>query len=233
MNISEQEIAAIVAQVLANTGGMSQPVKAAPAPAPAPAASPEGMEVPIEISARHVHLDRDSLDILFGKGYKLTKKRDLSQSGQYLSEERVKLVTAKGQIANVGILGPLRSKNQVELSHTDARILGVKPPTRLSGDLEGADDCLIVGPKGVVTAKNSVIVAKAHIHMTAADAAQYGVVDGEHVSVSMGNERKITLNDVIIRVREDYVLAVHIDYDEANAANLTGGHIIGRLIKNR
>lgn len=230
MNISEKDIAQIVASVLAGCSA-AQPAPAAPAQAPA--CCEEGQEIPIEISARHVHLDRESLDILFGKDYKLTKKRDLSQSGQYLSEERVKLVTARGQIANVGILGPLRSKNQVELSRTDARILGVKPPTRLSGDLEGADDCLIVGPKGVVTASGSVIIAKAHVHMTTADAAQYGVADGEHVSIRMGGERKVTLNDVIVRVREDYVLAVHIDYDEANAADLSGGHIIGRLIKNR
>ena len=225
MSVSQQVIAEIVSRVLAQTGGLSA--------APAAASSPEGMEVPVEISARHVHLDRASLDILYGPGHELTRKRDLSQTGQFLSEERVKLVTAKGQISNVGILGPLRDRNQVELSLTDARTLGVKPPTRLSGDLDGADDCLIVGPCGVITAKESVIVAKAHVHMTAADAARYGVRDGEHVSVVLGGERQITLNDVIVRVREDYRLAVHIDYDEANAAHLSGGHIIGRLIKNR
>ena len=223
---SEKDIKDIVSSVLAQSGlGKAETCCAAD--------DGEGQEIPIEISARHVHLDRESLDILFGKDYKLTKKRDLSQTGQYLSEERVKLVTPHGQIASVGILGPLRSKNQVELSFSDARILGVKAPIRLSGDLEGAADVLIVGPKGVVTAKGSVIIAKAHVHMTAEDAANYGVVDGEHVSIRMGIDRKITLNDVIVRVREDYVLAVHIDYDEANAANVSGGHIVGRLIKNR
>ena len=223
---SEKDIYDIVANVVAQSGlGKNK--------AAAPVCSDEGMEIPIEISARHVHLDRESLDILFGKDYKLTKKRDLSQTGQYLAEERVKLVTERGQIASVGILGPLRSKNQVELSFSDARILGVKAPIRQSGDLEGAADVLIVGPKGVVTAKGSVIVAKAHVHMTAADAQAYGVVDGEHVSIRMGTDRKLTLNDVIVRVREDFVLAVHIDYDEANAANVSGGHIIGHLIKNR
>lgn len=223
---SEKDIKDIVSSVLAQSGlGKAGTCCAAD--------DGEGQEIPIEISARHVHLDRESLDILFGKDYKLTKKRDLSQTGQYLSEERVKLVTPRGQIASVGILGPLRSKNQVELSFSDARILGVKAPIRLSGDLEGAADVLIVGPKGVVTAKGSVIIAKAHVHMTAEDAANYGVVDGEHVSISMGADRKVTLNDVIVRIREDYVLAVHIDYDEANAANVSGGHIVGRLIKNR
>ena len=223
--VQQQQIAEIVARVLAQAGGL-----ATPACAPA---QDQGQEIPIEISARHVHLDRASLDLLYGPGYELTQKRDLSQTGQFLSEERVKLVTAKGQIANVGILGPLRERNQVELSLTDARILGVKPPIRLSGDLDGAADCLIVGPQGVVTAKEAVIVAKAHVHMTAADAAQYGVADGEHVRIALGGERQITLDDVIIRVRPDYVLAVHIDYDEANAAHLSGGHILGRLIKNR
>lgn len=220
---SEKEIYDIVSQVVAQAG-LGREGKAA---------DPQGQEIPVEISARHVHLDREALDVLFGKGYKLTKKRDLSQSGQYLSQERVKLVTQHGQIASVGILGPLRSKVQVELSLSDARLLGLKPPIRLSGDLHDAADVLIVGPEGVVSAKGSVIVAKAHVHMTAADAEAYGVANGEHVSIRLGSDRKITLNDVIVRVREDYVLAVHIDYDEANAAQVTGGHIVGRLIKNR
>ena len=220
---SEKEIHDIVSQVVAQAG-LGKGCQAA---------DPEGQEIPIEISARHVHLDREALDILYGKDYKLTKKRDLSQSGQYLSAERVKLVTEHGQIANVGILGPLRSKVQVELSLTDARQLGVKPPIRLSGDLHDAADVLIVGPEGVISAKGSTIIAKAHVHMTAADAEAYGVANGKHVSIRLGDDRKITLNDVIVRVREDYVLAVHIDYDEANAAQVTGGHIVGRLIKNR
>lgn len=219
---SEKEIYDIVSQVVAQAG-LGKGGKPD---------QPEGQEIPIEISARHVHLDREALDILYGKDYKLTKKRDLSQSGQYLSEERVKLVTEHGQIANVGILGPLRSRVQVELSLTDARQLGLKPPIRLSGDLHDAADVLIVGPEGVISAKGSTIIAKAHVHMTSADAEAYGVTNGEHVSIRLGSDRKITLNDVIVRVREDYVLAVHIDYDEANAAQVTGGHIVGRLLKN-
>ena len=218
---SEQEIRDIVSQVGSRAGLTSG------------CREPEGREIPVEVSARHVHLTREALDVLFGVGYQLTEKRKLSQPGQYLSQERVKLVTARGQIANVGILGPLRKDIQVELSLTDARTLGVEAPICLSGELEGAADVVIVGPKGVVTAKGSVIIAKAHVHMTPADAENYGVTDGERVSISLGTERAITLNDVVVRVEKNYALAVHIDFDEANAAQVGGGNIVGRLRKNR
>ena len=194
--------------------------------------STKGMEIPVEISARHVHLSKADKDALFGTGYTLTRKRDLSQPGQYLCEERVKLVTQSGEIANVAVLGPERKETQVELSLTDARVLGLKPPIRLSGDLRGAADVIIVGPKGVITAKGSVIVAKAHVHMTPDDAKKYGVEHGQSVSIRMGTERSVTLNDVQIRVSKDFALAVHIDYDEANAAQVSGGKIVGQLLKN-
>lgn len=194
---------------------------------------PQGQDIPVEISARHVHLNQEALDILFGPGYQLKRARDLSQPGQYLTAERVKLVTTGGQLDRVAILGPLRKEIQVELSLTDARTLGLKAPVRLSGDLDKAADVLIIGPAGVVTAKGSVMVAKAHVHMTPADAQRYDVADGEHVSICLGTERPLTLNDVIVRVRNDYALAVHIDYDEANAAQVSGSHIVGLLIKNR
>lgn len=219
--ISEQEIRDIVFQVIesAGLGGAKRKNR--------------GQEIPVEVSARHVHLTREALDVLYGKNYALTRKRDLSQPGQFLSEERVKLVTARGQIANVGILGPLRKAIQVELSMTDARTLGVDAPICLSGDLDGAADVLIVGPKGVVTAREAAIVAKAHVHMTPDDAERYGVKDKEHVSICLGEERALTLNDVIVRVSGDSALAVHIDYDEANAAQVGGGKIVGFLQKNR
>lgn len=223
IQLSEQDIRTIVTQVVAQTGYKGG----------VPASSiPGGQEIPVEISARHVHLNRSALDILYGKGYELTRKRDLSQTGQFLAEERVKLVTHHGQIASVGILGPLRGEIQVELSLTDARLLGVRPPIRLSGDLRDASDVLLVGPEGVVSAKGSTIIAKAHVHMSPADAARYGVTDGEHVAIRLAEDRCVTLDDVIVRVREDYVLAVHIDYDEANAAHVSGGHIVGRLFRN-
>lgn len=216
---SETEIREIVAQVVA------RPCLSG--------AAEKGQEIPVEISARHVHLTREVMDVLFGKGSQLTRRRDLSQPGQFLAQERVKLVTARGQLANVGILGPLRHRIQVELSLTDARVLGVEAPICLSGDLEGAADVLIVGPKGVVSAREAAIVAKAHVHMTPRDARQYGVQDGERVSIRLGGERAVTLNDVVVRVREDYALAVHIDFDEANAAQVSGGSITGLLQKAR
>ena len=173
------------------------------------------------------------MDILFGKGYQLTPKRPLSQPGQHLCEERVKLVTARGQIESVAILGPVRSEIQVELSLTDARTLGVEAPIRLSGDLRGAADVLLVTHLGVVTAQKSVIAAKAHVHMTPKDAKEYGVTDGERVEIRMGTERPVTLGDVIVRVSEQYALAVHIDFDEANAAQVRGSNITGHLRKQR
>ena len=215
---SENDIKQIVADVLSRSGFTG--------------GSTKGMEIPVEISARHVHLSKADKDALFGTGYTLTRKRDLSQPGQYLCEERVKLVTQSGEIANVAVLGPERKETQVELSLTDARVLGLKPPIRLSGDLRGAADVIIVGPKGVITAKGSVIVAKAHVHMTPDDAKKYGVEHGQSVSIRMGTERSVTLNDVQIRVSKDFALAVHIDYDEANAAQVSGGKIVGQLLKN-
>lgn len=217
---SEKDIQDIVAGVLARTSL-------------AAGQAPQEKEIPVEISARHVHLSKADVEALFGKGYSLTRKRDLSQPGQYLCEERVKLVTEQGQIASVAVLGPERGDTQVELSLTDARSLGLKPPIRLSGDLSGACDVIIVGPRGVVTARGSVIVAKAHIHMTPQDARDYGVSDGEAVSIRLGQERGITLHDVLIRVNPQFRLAVHIDFDEANAAQVSGSKIIGRLIRSR
>lgn len=217
---SEKDIQDIVAGVLARNG-LTAPKSQA------------GMEIPVEISARHVHLSKADVEILFGKGYTLTRKRDLSQPGQYLCEERVKLVTEQGQITSVAVLGPERSETQVELSLTDARGLGLKPPIRLSGDLSGACDVIILGPKGVVEAKGSVIAARAHIHMTPQDARNYGVADGEAVSIRLGQERGITLHDVLIRVSPQFCLAVHIDFDEANAAQVSGSKIVGSLIKSR
>ena len=183
---------------------------------------------PVEVSARHVHLTREAVDVLFGAGHQLGKKKMLSQPGEFLSEERVKLVTPKGQIDNVAVLGPERKAVQVELSATDAKSLGLKAPVNLSGDLTGAADVVIIGPNGVLKADGTVIIAKAHLHLTPADAQHYGLRDGQIISVRIDSSRPITLNGVVARVRSDMALAMHIDFDEANAGSV-GPNATGTL----
>lgn len=185
--------------------------------------------VPIEASARHVHLNSEAVEQLFGKGAVLTKKRELSQPGEFLCEQRIKLVTPKGELANVAVLGPARSAVQVELSLTDTRLLGLNAPVNLSGDLQHAADVYLVGPCGVVDAKQSVIVAKNHIHMTPTDAESFGLTDGDLVRVLVQTKRPITFEQVAVRVKETFALAMHIDFDEANACgleNTTAGTIV-------
>ena len=183
---------------------------------------------PVEVSARHVHLTREAVDVLFGAGHQLGKKKMLSQPGEFLSEERVKLVTPKGQIDNVAVLGPERKAVQVELSATDAKSLGLKAPVNLSGDLSGAADVVIIGPNGILKADGTVIIAKAHLHLTPADAQHYGLRDGQIISVRIDSPRPITLNGVVARVRSDMALAMHIDFDEANAGSV-GPNATGTL----
>ncbi len=177
----------------------------------------------IETSARHLHVSREHLDILFGEGYELTPKKDLSQPGQYACEERVQVIGEKGSFPGVSILGPVRPETQVELSATDARSIGVKAPVRESGDIEGSGGCKLVGPKGEVTIDKGVIVAKRHIHMTPEDAQKYGIVDKQIVSVKIPTEgRSLIFGDVVARVSSSYALAMHLDTDEANAAAIPG-----------
>lgn len=187
-------------------------------------------DIPVEVSARHVHLSQNDIDTLFDKGYSFTPKKDLSQPGQYLCEERVKLVTKKGQIDNVAILGPARSSTQVEVSITDAKALGLNPPINMSGDLSGADDIYIVTDKAMVKSNNSVIIAKAHIHMTPNDATNFNVSDNEHVRVRVNTNRPVTFDDVVVRVNKDFKLAMHVDVDEANACQAKG-YVSGEIIK--
>lgn len=176
--------------------------------------------IPVEASARHVHLTKEAVEALFGKGATLTKKRDLSQPGEFLCEQRIKLVTAKGEITNVAVLGPERKAVQVELSMTDCRTLGIKSPVNLSGDLSGAGDVYLVSDSGIYNAAKSVIVAKNHIHMTPSDAEKYDVSDSQSVKVRVETSRPVTFEDVIIRVNPKFSLAMHIDFDEANACCL-------------
>ncbi len=188
-------------------------------------------KVLVETSARHVHVTKEHLEILFGKGYELTVKKMLSQPGQYAAEERVTVVGSKKELANVSILGPCRKATQVELSLTDARSIGVAAPVRESGDIAGSGACKLVGPKGEVEITEGVIAAKRHIHMTPADAAEFGVKDSEVVSVKIDSDgRALTFGDVVVRVSDSYALAMHIDTDESNAAGCVPG-LMGEVIK--
>lgn len=188
-------------------------------------------QVLVETSARHLHLSQKDLETLFGEGYQLTPKKDLSQPGQFACVERVDVVGSKKTLSGVTILGPVRKATQVELSLTDARSIGVDAPIRESGDIAGSGACKLVGPKGEIELKEGVIAAKRHIHMTPADAEAFGVKDGQTVSVRIdSNGRALTFGDVVIRVRDDFALAMHIDTDESNAACAVPG-TMGEVIK--
>jgi len=177
------------------------------------------MKFLVETSARHVYVTKVDLETLFGPGYELTWKKDLSQPGQFASEERVTVVGPKKELKNVSILGPCRKATQVELSMTDARSIGVAAPVRESGDLAGSAPCKIIGPKGEVEISEGVIVAKRHIHATLAEAKALGVTNGQIVSVRIESEgRSLIFDDVVVRASDNYALAMHIDTDESNAA---------------
>jgi putative phosphotransacetylase len=185
----------------------------------------------VETSARHVHLTQEHLEILFGNGYELTKKKSLSQPGQYACEERVTVVGSKGEFKGISILGPVRKATQIELSATDARSIGIAAPLRESGDVAGSGACKIVGPAGEIEITEGVIVAKRHIHATPAEAEKLGVKDGEVVSVKIDTDgRSLIFGDVVVRVNVNYALAMHIDTDESNAASC-GREQYGEIIK--
>ena len=192
--------------------------------------SGNGFLVPIGVSARHIHLTQEHVEALFGEGYQLTKKKEL-MGGQFASNEQVTIVGLKLRaIENVRILGPVRSKSQVEISATDAIRLGVKAPIRESGNTKGSAPVAIVGPKGVIYLEEGCIIAKRHIHMAPKDAAAAGVADGQTVSVKADNERGTVFNHVQIRVDDSFTLEMHIDTDESNAAGCAGT-VYGEIIK--
>lgn len=178
------------------------------------------LSFPVEASANHVHLTTAAAEALFGAGAGLTRDRELSQPGEFLSGQRLKLATLKGELGRVAVLGPERAAVQVEMSLTDLRRLGIKAPVNLSGDLTGAGDVCLVGPEGSVWAKGCVIAARAHIHMTPGDAARFGVADRQEVKVRVEGERTVVFEHVIVRVSGKFALAMHIDFDEANACCL-------------
>lgn len=191
------------------------------------------MKFIVETSARHIHLTQESLEKLCGEGYQLEVKKELSQPGQFASNTKLDLVGPKGTIKGVSILGPVRNLNQVEVSATDARSLGVKAPLRESGDTKGSAPIKIVNPVNgnELDLEEGCIVAKRHIHMTPKDAEEAGVKNGDIVKVATGGEgRHIVFDDVVIRVSEKYTLAMHIDTDESNAGNCFG-EMYGEIIK--
>lgn len=175
-------------------------------------------KVLVETSARHVHVTEEALKVLFGEDASLTVKKYLSQPGQYASEQKVEIVGPKKSLANVSILGPVRKANQVEVSATDARTLGVDVVIRESGNVNNTPGCKLVGPCGEVELTEGVIVAKRHIHMTPKDAQEFNLNDKDVVSVKItSNDRSLTFDDVVVRVNENFSLAMHIDTDESNA----------------
>lgn len=187
----------------------------------------ERVFVPIEASGRHVHLTKEQALTLFG--HDLTPERDLSQPGQYLSKERLTVVGPKGEFRNVAVLGPARKEAQVEISLTDGKALGIRPPVHLSGDISGSPGCILEGPNGKVVLETGVIVAQRHIHLTPEDAAKFGVQDKQVVKLQTFTTRPVIFEDTVVRVSEKFRAAAHLDYDEANACGL-GKTDYGRII---
>lgn len=230
-NVEDKELRNIVTRIVRDTvsGENVQGAKgSAGAPAQDPAAEAKDGPikgflganpdvVPVEMSNRHVHLTEEDVEVLFGKGASLTYVRDLTLPG-FVSEERVNIVTPKGSLNKVVVLGPPRPHTQVEVSAADAYVLGVDPPINLSGDYTGALDCYLVGPAGILHAKNSLIIAKAHVHLNPEEAKERGYVDKQYVDVEVLGKRSIILKDVQIRVAEGMYAMLHVDLDEANAA---------------
>ncbi|MFH1598075.1 MAG: phosphate propanoyltransferase [Patescibacteria group bacterium] len=178
------------------------------------------MKTPIAISARHIHLCQKDLEQLFGKGYQLTKAKDLKQKGEFASKETVTLKGPKGDLDGVRILGPVREQSQVEISKTDARRLGIVAPVRLSGNLSGSGSINMVGPKSSLDLKEGVIVAKRHIHLSEKEAKKNNIANDQIVSVKVEGDRELIFNQVVVRVSDRYQLEMHLDTDEANAADL-------------
>jgi propanediol utilization protein len=179
--------------------------------------------IQVGVSNRHVHLNREAMDVLFGPGSTLTRRKDLGQPGQYAAEETLTLRGPKGEIKRVRVLGPLRAQCQVEITVSDGYRLGVQAPVRDSGDLEGTPGVELVGPNGVLPIKQGVIVAGRHIHMTPVDAAIYGVKDRQVVSAQIEGPRGALLRNVLIRVSNASGLEMHIDVEEANAVGAVNG----------
>ena len=183
--------------------------------------------VKLEASGRHVHITKEQAQTLFG--HPLTPKRELSQPGQFLANERVTVVGPKGEFQNVAVLGPERKEAQVEISLTDGRVLGIQPPVRLSGDVKGTPGATLVGPKGTVKIPQGVLAAQRHIHVTPEDGKRLGLQDKQIVKLQVFTQRPVVFDDVTVRIHKDFATYVHLDYDEANACGMEPGDL-GRII---
>ncbi|MBM7614605.1 phosphate propanoyltransferase [Alkaliphilus hydrothermalis] len=186
--------------------------------------------LPVAMSNRHLHLSEEDINVLFGKGYQLTTFKDLSQPGQYATNEKVDVVGPKGTLKGVRVLGPARKQTQIEISLTDSFVLGIKPPVRDSGDLAGSPGVKIVGPNGEVELSEGVIIASRHIHMHTDDAAKFNVIDKEKVSIRTSGDRAVVFENVLVRVHPTYALEMHVDMDEGNGAGIKNGDMV-ELVK--
>ena len=181
--------------------------------------------VPVGVSNRHVHLGKEDIEALFGEGYELTVMKDLTQPGQYAANEKIEIVGPKGNLV-ARILGPARKTTQIEISKSDQFAIGVIAPVRNSGDLTGTPGVKIVGPKGSVELEEGIIIASRHIHMHTSDAEKFNIEDNSYVDVKVSGERGLIFSNVLVRVNKDYVLDMHLDLDEANAAGLRNGELV-------
>jgi putative phosphotransacetylase len=186
--------------------------------------------VPVGISNRHVHVSQSDLETLFGKGYELKSYKPLSQPGQFAAEEMVVISGPKGSIAKVRILGPVRSRTQVEISRTDSFVLGIKPPVRDSGALDNSAPIIIEGPKGQVELAEGAIIAQRHLHLNLEEAAEMGLKDKDIISIKFDGTRGLIFNNVLVRVSDKFAKDFHIDTDEGNAGELANG-TLGIVIK--
>lgn len=189
-----------------------------------------GFMVPIEVSARHIHISQQHLARLFGSGFHLSPLKELSQPGQFAASEVVRISGPRGALSNVRILGPVRTDTQVEISMTDAYSLGITPEIRMSGDVKGSPGCIIWGPKGHISLNEGVIIAERHMHCTPSTASSIGIKDGDRIAVEIRSRRSGCMEGIIVRVSDKYSDAVHVDTDEANAFDVKNGTKV-RIIK--
>ncbi len=208
MEFTREQIEGLVKRVLSGMGGNDD----------------TSGDVPVGVSNRHIHLSREDLEALFGVGYELTPLKDLSQPGQYACKEQLTIVgPSLRPIEGVRVLGPVRKRSQVEISATDSYVLKVKPPVRESGNIAGSSPITIIGPKGVVALSEGCIIANRHIHMSPVEARDFGIADGDTVTVDVSGKRRTRWYDVQVRVHPDFRLEMHVDTDDANAAGIGNG----------